>query len=68
MIRAKCFEMYNMSLSMLFGKSPKIKYICGKCGKYNKTRISVNAVKLKAPYTRCQSCGVTNLIPIVIEN
>jgi len=67
MYTCKRFEMYNMSLSTLFGKSPKISYICEKCNYYNETRISIRAIKSGSPYTQCKTCGAINRIPIQIE-
>lgn len=52
--------MWNTSLSMLFNKSPKIKYICGSCDAYNEIRISLNAVRLGRAYVVCRHCGETN--------
>ena len=62
------FQMYSISASMLFGKSPKIHYFCGSCDSYNETRIPVQAVKLGRPYTTCKCCGTINKIPIQIGN
>lgn len=60
MVNVRKLEMWNMSLSMLVGKSPKIKFLCGKCGSYNATRISLDAVKNGAPYVVCKNCGEIN--------
>lgn len=60
MVNVRDLEMWNMSLSMLVNKSPKIKYICGNCGSYNETRISLNAVKRNKPYVVCSYCGEIN--------
>lgn len=60
MVNVKALEMWNVSLSMLVNKSPKIKYICGKCRSYNTTRISLTAVKLGRPYVICECCGEIN--------
>lgn len=60
MVNVKKLEMWNMSLSMLVGKSPKIKYVCGKCGFYNETRIPVVAIKMRKPYVVCSHCGEIN--------
>lgn len=67
MYNCKRFEMYSMSLSSLFGISPKISYICGKCNGYNETRIPLEAVELGRPYSKCEICGAINKIPIRIE-
>jgi DNA-directed RNA polymerase subunit RPC12/RpoP len=60
MVKVKDLSMLNVSLSMLFGKSPKIKYICGKCNGYNETRISTSSVEMGYPYVICSHCGETN--------
>lgn len=67
MYNCKRFEMYNTSLSMLFGKSPKISYICGRCNDYNETRMSIEAIDVNRPYAKCKTCGAINRIPIKIE-
>lgn len=60
MVDVKKLEMWNMSLSMLFKKSPKIQYVCGKCGSYNETRIPTNAIKIGKPCVVCSYCGEIN--------
>lgn len=60
MVNVRSLQMWNMSISMLYGKSPKIKYICGECGAYNETRMSLNAVKIGKPYAVCAYCGEIN--------
>lgn len=60
LVNCRRIELYKISLSMLVGKSPKIKYICGKCGGFNKTRISMESIRLRKPYTKCSLCGEVN--------
>jgi DNA-directed RNA polymerase subunit RPC12/RpoP len=60
MVNVRKLDMWNMSVSMLIGKSPKISYVCGKCGMYNKARISTNAIKMGSPYVVCEHCGEVN--------
>lgn len=60
MVKVRKLEMWNMSLSMLVGKSPKIKFICGKCNSYNEARISLDAIRCKKPYVLCFRCGEIN--------
>ena len=43
------YRMLNMSLSTLFGKTPKIEYTCGSCGAYNTTRLPMESVRLGRP-------------------
>ncbi|OPD28836.1 peptidoglycan-binding protein [Clostridium botulinum] len=60
MVDVKALKMWSISISMLGGKSPKIKYLCGKCGSYNTTRISLDAVNAGNPYVVCAYCGEIN--------
>ena len=64
MVKCKSFSMWSMSLSQLFGYSPKINFICGKCDSYNEERISMQAIILKRPYVKCKNCNEINYIPI----
>jgi predicted RNA-binding Zn-ribbon protein involved in translation (DUF1610 family) len=52
-----------MSITQLFGRTPKIEFICGECGKYNAKRAYTancyNGVELT-----CDSCGTINELPI----
>ena len=45
---------------MMIGKSPQIKYKCGRCGAYNKARISMEAIKRRKSYVVCSYCGEIN--------
>ncbi len=67
MVNVRKLEMWNMSLSMLVGKSPKIRYICGNCDSYSETRISVNAIRLGRPYVLCPYCGEINDTELVLS-
>lgn len=67
MVNVKKLQTWNMSISMLVGKSPKIKYICGKCSSYNETRISINSIKLGRPYVLCGYCGEINNTGLVLR-
>lgn len=64
MVECYSFNMWNMSLSQFFGKTPKINYICGKCRHYNEGRMSVRQVEIGDPYLICNCCGTVNYIPI----
>ena len=68
MYECKNFEMYTMSFSQLFGKTPKIKFICGNCEMYDSGRLDVEAVKWGKPFIRCSHCGAENYIPIKYRN
>lgn len=58
------FDMWNMSIFHIFGKTSKIKWSCGECGSYNEDRIAINAVECGRPHTSCRHCGTINYIPI----
>jgi hypothetical protein len=60
MVTVRDLSMWNMSISMIFNKSPKIGYICGSCDGYSETRISMTAVRLGKPYVVCPYCGEVN--------
>ena len=60
MVRVKYLSMKNTSISMLFGKSPKITYVCGKCNCVNQSRISIDSIYLGKPYVKCEFCGEIN--------
>ena len=60
MVKARNLSCWNMSISMLKGLSPKIHYNCGKCGEYNTTRLSVEAIANRKPYAVCAYCGEVN--------
>lgn len=67
MVNVKSISMWNISVSMLFGKSPKIEYICGKCGGYNKDRISMKSVRLGRPYVVCKYCREINNTGLILD-
>lgn len=67
MVECKNFNMWSMSLSQLFGYSPKINFICGNCDSYNEARIPIAAIKLDKPYVKCKNCEEINYIPIEIN-
>lgn len=67
-VTCKSYRMLNMSLSTLFGKTPKIDYTCGCCGGFNSTRLSVQSVRIGRPYTQCKLCGTINKIPIILTH
>ena len=64
MVNCRDASLWSMSVSMLFGKSPKIEFICGNCGRHNTGRISIEAVERHKPYMICSHCGEVNNIPI----
>jgi hypothetical protein len=66
-IRVKNFECWNMSFSVLFGKSPKVKMICGKCDNFFSKRFtSIEFTYNGMPVTRCPECRTKNYVPLTI--
>ena len=64
MVRCKQAEMFNMSVSMLFGMSPKVHFQCGNCGRWSVGRGNIQYVNRNGGlYIPCQCCGETNKIP-----
>lgn len=49
MVECHSFNMWSMSLSQLFGKTPKVTYKCGKCLHYNEGRMSIRQVEVGDP-------------------
>ena len=66
-IRVKRFQMWNVSVSMLFGASPKVKWICGECGGYNESRFCTSYHR-ENPKVGCMHCGRVNYIPVMTGN
>lgn len=63
MIWAKYVEGWNMSISMLFGKSPKFTIQCGNCDHFYHDRVAI----VDHPTSVCKSCGTVNKLPIVFD-
>lgn len=61
-VRARDFNGWNMSVSMIFGKSPKLDIQCGKCGKWFSRRFDLE--EFPDPVTKCDYCRTVNMIPI----
>jgi hypothetical protein len=66
-IKVKYFEMWNMSISMLFGKTPKVHMVCGKCSHYFSKRFNFSDFRDGNPKTLCPNCYTVNYVPIVIK-
>jgi uncharacterized Zn finger protein len=60
MVRARNISGFSVSLSMIFGQSPKITYNCGACGHTNSARMSLEALQRGKPYVVCAKCGEVN--------
>lgn len=64
MVTCKKAEMYTMSVSMLFGMSPKVHFQCGSCGRWSIGRGNMQYINRNGGlYIPCQCCGETNKIP-----
>lgn len=53
----------SWSLLQLFGLGPKWTVTCGNCGKTFQERLPV----IDRPGVSCPSCGVVNVIPVVVD-
>ena len=62
MVDVKDLSVCNWSPSIIFGKSPKITFQCGKCGIYSSVRTNIKSVdKVVCPY-----CGEINKTHLTI--
>lgn len=65
-VKCRKFQCYTMSIAQLFGRTPKVEFICGECRKYNAKRAYTancyNGVELA-----CDSCGTLNELPICMR-
>ncbi|MEM4994916.1 hypothetical protein WKH56_20340 [Priestia sp. SB1] len=67
-IRVKAYSMWNTSISTLFGKSPKVKMMCGNCEYVFSKRFEPIHFYKGYPKTLCPSCSRLNYVPIVVNN
>lgn len=67
MVNVKDMSVWNVSISMIIGISPKIEYICGKCGSYNTARISMESIKIGKPYVVCKLCYEINDTKLILK-
>jgi hypothetical protein len=69
-IQVRDFECWNMSLSMLFGKTPKVTMSCGKCRHIWSKRFTGmdfrNGYKNR-PVSICPRCNTSNYVPMAIS-
>jgi hypothetical protein len=66
-IRVKDFECWNMSVSMLWGRTPKVEMICGYCNHYFTKRFSFYEMRHGNPKVMCPHCYTVNYVPIVVS-
>lgn len=64
MVKAKHYELWNMSLSMIFGVSPKVVFQCGACSNWSSGRGNTATINRNGGLLiSCDCCGETNKIP-----
>lgn len=61
-VKAKDVEGWNMSISMLFGTSPKFHIQCGKCLRWFSRRFDMD--DFPHPITKCPYCRTANEVPL----
>lgn len=65
-IQVKSFEMWNMSIAMMWGKTPKVNMVCGDCSYHFSRRFGVEDFLNEYPKTLCPYCETVNYVPITI--
>ena len=58
------FQGYSMSLAQIFGKGPMFHVTCGKCRASFSKRIPM----VDNPGLQCPTCGVINVMPLVLDD
>lgn len=62
-VNAKSVSGFNMSISMLFGKSPLLTIVCGNCQYTFQTRTpTIDYAK-----ALCPACNCLNKLPLIYE-
>jgi hypothetical protein len=67
-VQVKCFEMWKTSISILWGKSPKVNMICGECFYPFARRFDFADFRNGYPRTVCPDCHTVNYVPIVMKS
>ncbi len=68
MVICKEAEMFCTSISMLFGKSPKVDFKCGSCGCWSSGRGNISNVNRNGGLLiECENCGEINKIPCELD-
>lgn len=67
MVQCNQFTAWGFSPLQLIGLSPKIKFQCGACLLWNKTRIPMSSIKKDEPYAKCDYCLEVNYFPIQVK-
>lgn len=63
MVTAKSVQGWNMSVSQIFGYTPKLLVVCGKCSHQFYTRTPM----VSYPTCVCPSCSELNQLPIEVS-
>lgn len=63
---------YGWSLAVIFGKSPKITFICGRCNKETSGRININEIhhgllSYDRTSIKCKHCNTLNMFDVRID-
>lgn len=61
------FQMWNTSISMLWGKSPKVNMLCGNCHYSFSKRFEPIDFKNGYPKALCPNCSKVNYVPITVN-
>lgn len=61
------FTCWEVSVSVFFGKTPKVRMVCGGCSfKFSERFLIDRLVEGEYPRVKCPSCGKVNIVPLVI--
>jgi RNase P subunit RPR2 len=53
----------NVSLTCLWGRSPKFTVTCGSCASSWRTRVAMH----DHPIAKCPDCGAANRLPLIVS-
>lgn len=66
-VRVSSYECWDTSISLLWGKTPKVNMVCGKCKYHFSTIFSPIDFRKGHPQIMCPSCKTINYVPIYIK-
>lgn len=66
-VTVKYYEMWNTSITMLWGKSPKVRMICGNCDYSFSKRFEPIDFRTGYPKALCPCCHTLNTVPIMVS-
>lgn len=64
-VEVKGFGGFTTSITTLWGKTPKINMMCGKCEYVFSKRFHTFECIEQYPRTKCPDCSTTNFVPII---